>query len=46
MIANAPWVFTGVYSAIKGWIDEKTRKKIKIIGGTYKQELLKDIDAD
>jgi len=46
MIVNAPWVFTGVYSAIKGWIDEKTRKKIQIIGGGYKKDLLNDIDAD
>ncbi len=46
MIANAPWVFTGVWAIVKGWIDEKTRKKIQIIGGSYKKELLKDIDAD
>lgn len=46
MICNAPWVFTGVWSMIKGWIDEVTRKKINIVGGGYTKELLKYIDED
>jgi len=28
MIINAPFVFTGVFSIVKGWLDEKTRQKI------------------
>lgn len=46
MITNAPWAFTGIWAIIKVWIDEKTRKKIQIIGGKYQKELLKDIDED
>lgn len=46
MIANAPMIFTGVYAVVKVWINEKTRKKINIVGGGFKKELLKDIDQD
>ena len=46
MIVNAPWVFTGVWTVIKGFLDEKTRKKIHIIGGSYKTELKKYVDED
>jgi len=34
-IVNAPMLFTGVWAMVKGFIDEKTRKKIKICGGKY-----------
>ena len=27
-ITNSPWVFSGVWSIIKGWIHERTRDKI------------------
>ena len=46
MIVNAPWVFTGIWAVVKAFIDEKTRKKIQIIGGSYKKELLKYVDPD
>ena len=46
MIANAPWVFTGIWAIVKNFLDEKTRKKIMIIGGSYKKELLKYVDED
>jgi hypothetical protein len=23
LIVNAPWIFNGIYSLVKGWIDEK-----------------------
>jgi hypothetical protein len=46
MIVNAPFLFTGVFSMIKGWLDEETRKKIQILGGSYTKELLKYIDAE
>ena len=45
-IVNSPWVFTGVWSIIKAWLDEKTRLKISLVGGSYKKELLKYIDED
>lgn len=46
MIVNAPWVFTGIWTIVKGFLDEKTRKKIQIVGGSYKKELLKYVDED
>jgi hypothetical protein len=32
VIVNAPFFFQGIYSIIKGWFDEKTRKKISLFG--------------
>ena len=46
MICNAPMLFTGVYSMIKGWLDEKTRQKIQIVGGSYTKKLLEYVDED
>ena len=46
MIVNAPWVFTGVFAIIKGWLDEKTRQKIQIVGGGYTKNLLEYIDEN
>ena len=28
LIVNAPYLFSGVWAIVKGWLDEKTRKKI------------------
>lgn len=36
IITNAPHIFTGVYALVKGWIDEKTRKKISVVGNPTK----------
>ena len=36
VIANAPAIFTGVWAIVKGWIDEKTRKKIVVVGNPTK----------
>ena len=38
-IINAPWMFTGVWAIVKGFLDERTRNKIKILGGGYKKDL-------
>lgn len=46
MIVNAPWVFTGIWAVVKTFLDEKTRKKIMLVGGSYKKELLKYVDED
>jgi len=45
-IVNAPMLFTGVWAIIKGFLDEKTRNKIKILGGNYKKDLLEVVEAD
>ena len=39
-IINAPMLFTGVWAIVKGFLDEKTRKKITIKGGSYQKDLL------
>lgn len=46
MITNAPWVFTGIWAIVKTFLDEKTRKKIIMVGGKTTKELLKYIDED
>jgi hypothetical protein len=38
-------VFNGVWAIAKNFVDEKTRKKINIIGGSYKKTLLENVDA-
>ena len=45
-ILNAGYFFKGIWSIVKIWIDPVTRKKINIISGSGKKELLKDIDED
>lgn len=45
-IVNAPMLFTGIWAIIKMWIDEKTTEKIKILGSSYKKELLQYIDPE
>jgi len=38
-IINAPMMFSGIWSIIKHFIDEKTRKKILILDSKYQKEL-------
>ena len=45
-IVNSGFMFRAIWSIVKGWIDKKTQKKIKIISGSGKKDLLKAIDAD
>ena len=47
IVVNAPRLFSGVWSVCKGYVDEKTRKKISIISSSKSlEELLKHIDMD
>jgi hypothetical protein len=46
LIVNAPMVFTGVWAVVKGFIDERTRQKIRIIGSNYRPVLLEFIDDE
>lgn len=34
-IVNAPMLFSGIWAVVKGFLDEKTRNKIKIIGANF-----------
>jgi hypothetical protein len=45
-IVNAPMLFSGIWSMIKIWLDEKTKNKITIIGSGYKADLLKYVKKD
>jgi len=45
-IVNSPWSFTAVWSIVKGWLDEKTRAKIHIVGGKPIKHLINYIDED
>ena len=45
-IINAPWTFTAVWAVIKGWLDPVTTAKIVILGGSYKDELRKQIPVE
>ena len=35
IIVNAPMLFTGIYNVAKHFVDEKTRSKIQVIGGSF-----------
>ena len=43
-LVNAPVIFTMIWAVVRGFIDEKTRKKIKIMGSKYKKTLNAAVD--
>eukprot|EP00825_Cyclidium_porcatum_P046546 TRINITY_DN734_c0_g1_i11.p1 TRINITY_DN734_c0_g1~~TRINITY_DN734_c0_g1_i11.p1 ORF type:complete len:273 (+),score=84.39 TRINITY_DN734_c0_g1_i11:473-1291(+) len=43
-IVNAPLLFSGIWTIIKPWLDEKTRSKIEIIGSSYSKRLSEFVD--
>lgn len=45
-IVNAPMLFTGVWAIVKGFLDERTRKKIQIKGSSYQKDILELVDPD
>ena len=45
-IINAPFLFTTVWSIVKGWLDPVTVSKIVILNKSYKDDLLKQIPAE
>ena len=45
-IVNAPFIFKGAWAMLKPFIDEKTRKKISILGSKYQKDLFKHVDPD
>lgn len=45
-VVNAPWAFTAVFTMVKGWLDEKTVKKIHVKGSDYKAKLLEFVDEE
>lgn len=44
LIVNAPMLFSGIWAVVKGFLDEKTRGKIKIVGSSYMSTLEQFMD--
>jgi len=44
-IINSGTTFTAVWSIVKGWIDEKTRNKIEVLGSSYMTKLEAFVDV-
>lgn len=45
-IINAPFVFGMLWSLVKGFLDERTQKKISVLSSSYKSELTKVISEE
>ncbi|KAL2868350.1 SEC14 family lipid-binding protein [Aspergillus lucknowensis] len=45
-LINAPWGFSTVFAAVKGFLDPVTVLKIHVLGSGYQPELLKQIPAE
>ena len=45
-IINASWAFSAIWAMIRPWLDEITAAKIEIVGGGYKEVLLKQIPKE
>ena len=44
VLINSPWFFTAVWAIVKPWLDEKTAKKVEILGNDYIGRLRELID--
>ena len=45
-IVNAPMMFSGIWKVAKGFLDERTRKKIEVKGGSFYKTLLEYADEE
>ena len=45
-IINAPMVFRGLWKVAKAFLDERTRNKIKVLGGSYLPTLLEFVEEE
>jgi len=45
-VVNAPMLFSALYAIIKGFLDERTRSKVRIMGSNYKPFLIEQIGAE
>ena len=46
MIINAPFLFTFIWKIMSLWFDERTLKKICIVGSDYKERLHELVEID
>ena len=45
-VVNAPMLFSGIWAVVKGFLDEKTRGKIKIVGSNFLPTLEQFVDRE
>jgi hypothetical protein len=45
-IINAPFIFTGIWALVKGWLDPVTAAKFHILGSDYQQVLRERIKPE
>jgi len=45
-IINASWAFSAIWAMIRPWLDEVTASQVEIVGGGYKEVLLKQIPKE
>ncbi|CAG7989993.1 unnamed protein product [Penicillium olsonii] len=45
-LINAPWGFSGAFSAVKNFLDPVTVSKIHVLGSGYQKELLAQVPAE
>ncbi|GAM39049.1 phosphoglyceride transfer family protein [Talaromyces pinophilus] len=45
-LINAPWGFSSVFSAVKGFLDPVTVDKIKVLGANYQSELFAQVPKE
>lgn len=45
-LINAPWGFSSVFSAVKGFLDPVTVEKIKVLGSNYQSELFAQVPKE
>ena len=45
-IINAPMLFRGLWKVAKNFLDERTRNKIKVLGGSYLPTLLEFVEEE
>lgn len=45
-LINAPWGFSSVFNAIKGFLDPVTVDKIKVLGSSYQSELFAQVPKE
>jgi hypothetical protein len=43
-IVNTGWSFSALWAIVKIWLDEKTKKKISVLGSSYMKEITKYVD--
>jgi len=45
-VLHSPWFFSALWKVIRGWLDERTSKKVHFLGKDYKEILNQFLDDD